>query len=1050
MKTTHSILCLLAIACSLNAKNTLPDWSNLQVIQVNTEKPRATFYSYPSKTVASTFDRDQSPWFQLLNGEWKFDWSVKPEDREIDFYKLGYKDSAWSKIPVPSNWQMEGYGKPLYSNVKYPFPKDAPNIPLDDNSVGSYRKFFDLPEAWIEREIFLNFDGVNSAFYLWVNGRKVGYSQGSRTPAEFNISSFVKSGKNLIAVEVYRWCDGSYLEDQDFWRLAGIFRDVYLTSRGKDRIRDFEVQADMHGAFNLDADLVGEGEISYVLEDSQGNEVLKNGEKQLSNPKLWSGESPNLYTLYIYLKDRDGALLEVIPQKVGFSSSEVQGDVYYFNGVPLKIKGVNRHEHHPKKGQVISRESMLRDIKMFKQFNINAVRNSHYPCMPMWYDLCDQYGIYVIDEANVESHAYGAYDVDNPIATDPKWEQAHLNRFERMMETNKNHASVIIWSLGNEAGAGSNFIKGYRYLKERDPSRPVHYQPGNWYLGEKSMSDFTSQMYAGEDWLAQDGRPTFLCEYSHAMGNSSGNLKEYWHENIYLNQSHAGGCVWDWMDQGVEEEIPDSYKDKVGVGPVKKTFFAYGGWHKQKYSNSGNFCMNGLVAADWKPHPGLYALKYVHRNVHVRVQDLDKNQFIIKNWFDFRNLEELVDCKWQVEVNGEVIKKGVLANLDLEPKKERMIQLPLSSLKKNSEVGEYFLTFIFTTKEGYSPLVKKGHEVSYEQFKLPIQREAVFLDPGEFSQPNYQDSEDKILIVGEDFKMVFDKRAGQLSNWTHRGRSLIQKGPLLDLWRAQTNNDYSPIYNKKKYNKAWREAVSKQQIESIDVEELKGAIRVSVRTQLPSVGSASKVVYTAYGNGELVVDCGLKIDSVKIQKSPHRFGTEFILPADLDSMQWLGKGPVATYSDRNYEKIGLFEGSVDSQWVNYAKPQENGNKVEVRWLAMTNERGAGLLFSALQEPLSVGAKFYSKETMEKSKYSFQMERSDFIYLNLDHKQLGVGGNNSWGATALEKYQLKAHEQEFGYRITPISNKIHLKEALKNCVAPHPVNRMDIEIVSKLD
>ncbi|VGO13120.1 Beta-galactosidase [Pontiella desulfatans] len=526
MRNTKFPLALIPLLCS----TVMAGWQNLDIIQENTEAPHATMMTYPDAASALSFDRTQSPWFKLLNGAWKFKWSASFNDRPRGFQRLKYNDSDWGTIPVPSNWQLHGYGIPIYSNVRYPFEKNPPVIDPAINPVGSYRTTFELPAAWQGRKTLIHFDGVNSCFYLWINGQKVGYSEGSRTPAEFDITEYLKPGRNQLAVQVYRWCDGSYLEDQDFWRLSGIFRDVYLWSVADAHVRDFKIDAALvnnyrDGKLTVSADIVGAEQAQFVLLDKNRKSVAKgvvnNGDPlvlDIPTPLAWSAEQPNLYTALLSL-EKDGKTVEVIPQRVGFRTSEIKGNVFYVNGVKLKLKGVNRHETHPDLGQVPDREAMLRDIRMFKENNINAVRTCHYPNDPAWYDLCDQYGIWVLDEANIETHAFGN-NPKNKLANDPAWAAAHVDRVRRMAERDKNHPSIIIWSYGNEAGGGPNFDACRDYIKANHPERPTHYEGDK--RPDNPSSDFFSRMYANQEWgLNYKGsKPLVLCEYTHAMGNS--------------------------------------------------------------------------------------------------------------------------------------------------------------------------------------------------------------------------------------------------------------------------------------------------------------------------------------------------------------------------------------------------------------------------------------------------------------------------------------------------------------------------------------------------
>lgn len=1042
-----TIFFLLFATCM--ASVSLGGWQDLDVIQVNAQPPHATMMTYPDADSASTMDRGKSPWFQSLNGNWKFNWAANVNDRPLDFYQNGFDDSQWTTIPVPSNWQLHGHGVPIYTNMKYPFAKNAPVVDPAINPVGSYRTHFEIPETWQERKTMIHFAGVNSCFYLWVNGEKVGYSEGSRTPAEFDITEYLKPGQNLLAVEVYRWCDGSYLEDQDFWRLAGIFRDVSLWSIDDAHIRDFKIDASLvndyqDGRMTVTTDIIGADQAKCELIDSEGKLVAKGWAKNgtplvldVPDVKAWSAERPHLYRALLTLSNRE-KIVEVIPTRVGFRTVQIKGNVFYVNGVKLKLKGVNRHETHPDLGQVPDADSMIRDIRMFKENNINAVRTCHYPNDPLWYDLCDQYGIWVLDEANIESHDYGN-NPRNKLANDPAWKETHVDRVRRMAERDKNHPSVIIWSLGNEAGVGPNFDACYQFLHENHPERPVHYE------GEKRKgfpaSDFDSKMYADQNWGKKAGeKPNVLCEYTHAMGNSNGNLAEYWHDTIYQHDNHCGGFVWDWMDQGLRTPVPSSHEANVGMGPVKKHFFAYGGWHENKHGiyHDNNFCMNGLIASDWTPHPGLFAIKHVYRNVQVTPVDLMAGTFTINNWFDTVNLDDVVNGSWVIEESGREIANGDLPALDVPARGEVQVQIDLPRLEPKPG-AEYFLTLRFVAKQAYSELVKSGHELSFDQFKLPLHSPAKRIESSSLPAVKLVQADGKATVSGNDFEVVFDVKSGTLESYSVNGKSLIENTPTLDLWRAYTDNDKAPIQHGT-LGKDWQDAVDQQAMTESKIGILQsGAVRMTVEASLPTVKSVYRMVYTVYGNSVIDVDVMLRISADPKQRYPHRVGTQWQVGNQYNQMNWLGRGPNPTYADRNYERIGLFSGTVDDQWVDYSRPQENGNKVGVRWVSLTNDAGDGLLFTANDEPLSVGAKHYGVKTMESSEYSFQMERSQDILLNIDHRQMGIGGNNSWGMTALKPYLLTDKEYQYSYRIQSISAGETIDEIMGSVVDSEPVD-----------
>lgn len=1002
------------------------EWENQNIIQIGNEKPHVQFHAYPNEALAKTYDRSKSPWYALLNGDWKFNFVEKPGDRPVDFYKNDYDVSKWKTIAVPSNWEMKGYSLPLYTNVTYPFPKNPPFIPHDDNPVGSYRRTFKVSPQWDGRETFLTFDGVNSAYYVWINGIKVGYSQDSRTSVEFNITKMIKPGENQIAVEVYRWCDGSYLEDQDFWRMSGIFRNVYLTSRNKTHIRDFKVNTKLDAAYKnaklkVDfevANVVENSTIAIELFDAAGKIVLnktisaKSPEASFDivNPRKWNAEDPYLYTAIFSLKDQQGKLIESIPQKVGFRQIEIKGKLFLVNGVASKMKGVNRHEFDPDNGQVVSKEGMIRDITLMKKFNINAVRNAHYPDVPEWYDLCDKYGIYLLDEANLETHGFGNRGV-NQLSNDPAWERPYLDRIERMVHANRNHPSIIMWSLGNECSDGPHFVKEHKWIHEVDPSRPVHYQ------GDQSASDVISRFYPEVDWLPESPKPLMTCEYNHAMGNSSGNLQEYW-DLIYANDNHMGGYIWDWMDQGLRTPLPASAKAKIGTGPVKDYFFAYGGWHKQKYSNDANYCQNGLLAADWTPHPGIYAVKYAYRNIHTKAVNLSAGFIEIRNWFDFSNIQKMATGKWEISENGKIIASGAIDDLDIPARTSKQIKLKLPTLPKTS--NERFLTVRFFAKNT-SELVEVGHEIAWDQFLISGAYTPKAIVNSQ--NINVKQSGNKVELKGSDFSVAFDKASGALTSYKVAGKEMVT-GNRLDFWRPITDNDKGGMgkggMGGPLKTNVWRNPNDSLKVSSFSVSDNKKNVVVNISISFPTTGATVNNTYTVYGNG--VIDVNVVYDYSKIEekeRNAHRTGIKWDLSSDLTTMNWYGRGAQETYADRNYETIGLYKSTVDKEWTDYARPQENGYKEEVRWITMTDKAGKGLKFETFGKSFGTGARFYSDDTMEKSAYSWNMDRSAKIFFNTDANQIGVGGRTSWNSEPLMKYQAKDEFYKLNFRISPV-------------------------------
>ncbi len=1017
LNLAYRIAVLSAVFATNSLSASKEEWDDLNVIQLNTEKPHAEMVTFADKASALTFDRSKSPWFKLLNGNWKFKWSKNPSSRPVNFFETGFDDTAWKTIPVPSNWQLHGYGTPIYTNIKYPHPGKPPQAPREYNPVGSYRTTFTLPANWKGRKTHIKFDGVNSAFYLWINGKKVGYSEGSRTPAEFDITKYLKAGENQLSAEVYRWCNGSWFEDQDFWRLAGIFRDVYVWSRDSVSIRDFEVDTDLdenykNAKLDLKVELAGVtsgATVNAQLLDAAGKEVFSkavSGGKlsvDISNPRKWNAEDPYLYKLLLTLS-KGGKTVEVIPWNVGFREVEIKNGIFLINGVASKMKGVNRHEHEADTGHTVSRKAMLRDIKMFKENNINTVRTCHYPNDTYFYHLCDLYGIYVMDECNLESH--GA----RYISGQKEWVPTQMNRIKRMAERDKNYASIIIWSLGNESGAGAGPKAMQAWLHKTHPDRPVHCEHNN------AHADMVSTMYTGPGWNAGKSKPSLICEYTHAMGNSNGNVKEYW-DHIYSNPHHMGGYVWDWADQGLNVPIPAEFKKNIGVGPVKKTAYAYGGWweNAKKIHHKGNFCMNGLVGSDREIKPGLITMKYAYRNIHVTAVDAAAGVFRVKNWFDFTNIKKLAEGKWELLANGKSIANGLVPELDVKAHEEKEFTINMPKFEKKAGV-EYFITFSFVTKEGYSPLVADGHEISWEQFALS--KPAAPAISTTAMGPVEATDGDTILVKAKDLTLRFDKTNAMLTSMMYQGKELIKRGFKPDFWRAMTDND-RPSHHK--FSDARWQTAGLEVIDSKVKQLAADAVRVVFNAKVTGTSGAVQLVYTVYGNAEVDVIMTYKPGS---GKGPQRLGLELLLSKDYENVTYYGRGPNATYQDRKFERFGTFKTTVDDMWVEYSAPQENGNRENTRWVAMTDASGKGLLFVGRPQ-INFGAKHYAQDVIQKAKYSFQMERSDSIHVNIDGFQNGVGGNNSWGHTPMRPYILGNKEMSYSFRMMPVSD---VKEA----------------------
>jgi beta-galactosidase len=1049
---------LLLTAASLGrGAERRPEWDDPAVIRVNAEKARATFTAYPSAPLAR--EGTASPWVVSLDGEWRFHWSPSPAQTPVGFEGTDYDASAWARIRVPSNWQMEGFGMPIYTNIRYPFDVDlqAPRVPREKNPVGSYRTSFELPSVWSGRRVHLSFGGVDSAFFVWVNGRKVGYSEDSRLPAEFDVTSFVKPGANVLAVEVYRWSDGSFLEDQDMFRLSGIFRDVSLWSSGEPHVRDLAVHADLDGAYQdgvlkvkalvNNATAAGaSGTLTLELSDADGTRVAAVQKRPfavraraesavelsipVTRPHQWTAETPYLYGVLLTLEDPTGRVLEAIPSHVGFRKVEIRDGRLLVNGRAILIKGVDRHEHDPDAGHHVSRELMVRDLELMKQHNVNAVRTSHYPNDPAWLDLCDRYGIYLIDEANIETHGFGA-DPRNRIAHDPAWQPAILDRIERMIERDKNHPSVIIWSMGNEAGDGPNFAAAYKRIKELDPSRPVHYEGATAHGGGTS-ADINSFMYPSprsvvEHATERPSMPLLLCEYSHAMGNSSGGLKEYW-DVFYSGTNAQGAFVWDWVDQGIRQPVPSEYQ----ASSDRKTFFAYGGWWENRVGvfNDGNFCMNGLVSADRKPHPGLEAIKYVYRYLHASPVDLAAGRIKVKSWYDFLNPKDLVEGRWRVTADGKPVATGTLPELDLAPREEKELTLALPKLDA-SGTREYLLDISVVLKKDMS-WAPRGHEVAWEQWPLPRATSTAQPAAPGTGALRVVDDGGRVYVSGESFAAVFDRFRGALSSYSYKDTRLLDRGPIPDFWRAATDNDLGggkalfslgggtgPLANLG----VWREAGPSWHVKSVKVDTKSDTtVTVTVDAELPLVGAGYALSYEVHGDGSIVIEGSYRPGTDKRAMMP-RFGMELVASPGLEKMTWYGRGPASTYVDRQFERVSVYSSTVAEEWVDYSRPQENGNKTDVRWVALTNDSGIGLLAEGMPL-LSVAAHHVRKDDIEGASYSFELPRRPETYLNLDLAQMGVGGIDSWSPNAypMEPYRIPSDRPySYKYRLRPLAS-----------------------------
>jgi len=1060
----------LVLSLSLYASQQ-PDWENPDVISKNKESGHCTLMPYQDIESALVGTREASRFHKSLNGKWKFHWSPRPNNRPKEFYKPDYDVSAWDQIPVTSSWQVQGYGIPIYTNVMYPFmPFEKytifddryveeqrplpPYIPHDNNPVGSYRTEFTIPQDWQGREVFIHFDGVKSAFYTWLNGRFIGYSQGSRTPAEFRITDYLLDGSNILAVEVYRWSDGSYLEDQDTWRLSGIYRDVYLYSTPKVHIADFFVITDLDEQYK-DATLMVRprlrnfGKVDVTgwtvqaqLYDAENKPVLAEPAKEsawmvmrawfatqrsrvrydllkahVKNPKKWSAETPNLYTLVLSLVDDAGNIVEAESCKVGFREVEIKDGRLLVNGRAVKLYGVNRHESHPDYGDTIPLEHMERDIILMKQNNINAVRTSHYPDDPKWYDLCDKYGIYVLDETNIETHAVTGY-----LTNHPRWHNAFVDRAIRMVERDKNHPSVIFWSLGNESGCGPNHAAMAGWIHELDPTRYVHYEGAQATPADPPFVDMRSRMYLTIDELEKmavdpaDNRPVIMCEYCYARGNAMGNLQQYW-DVIEKYDRLIGAFIWDWADKALRKF------DSEG-----NMFWAYGGdFGPPGTPSDGTMVCNGIVGPDRKPDPELYEVKKVYQRIRVVPADLAAAKVRIRNTYDFLSLD-FVNIDWELTCEGQTLQRGKLRKLSLPPGRVEQVTIPFEkpSLKPGAE---YWLTITSRLAEDCS-WAKAGYPIAHDQFKLPFDvPPAPAADIDTMPRLKLKESRSAFVVTGRDFALTVGKDSGAIESFKFNGRELVASPLVPNFWRVPTDNDIenhwdhtteTPTGGMPIRLSIWRKAGPNRTVKDVSAERLsRRLVRIVARFVLPAGDSDYTTEYFVYGSGDVIIKSTFVPGSKDLPELP-RFGMQMAVPARYDTMSWYGRGPYETYWDRKSSAdVGLYSGPVEQQIHQYVRPQENGNKTDVRWVALTDQSGVGLMVVGMPL-LYVSAWPYTMDDLEKAKHINELPRRDTITLNLDYKQMGVGGDDGWTPNARPhpEYRLPAKKYSYRFRLRP--------------------------------
>jgi len=1024
------ILALAATAMVANAQ-TFKEWQDPNINQVNRMAMHTHFFGFESEEAAKG-EPEQSANYLSINGQWKFQWQNDAVNYKSDFYRTDYNDASWRTMPVPGCWELNGAGDPIYVNAQYAWAaqegNNPPSVPTTNNHVGYYRHEIEVPAHWKGQQIIAHFGSVSSCFYLWVNGKYVGYSEDSKLEAEFDLTKYVTPGqKALIAMQVFRWCDGTYLEDQDYFRNTGIHRDCWLYAQPKQHIQDIRVTPDLDAQY-LDGTLkvavksTG-GTVDLALFDADGQEVATavakgpSVEMQVKNPHKWSAETPYLYTLRATLKSGN-TIQQVVPVKVGFRKIEVKLAQLLVNGQPILIKGADRHELDPDGGYVVSRARMEQDIKIMKQFNINAVRTCHYPDDSYWYDLCDKYGLYMVAEANVESHGMG-YD-QFTLAERADYHQAHMERNQRNVQRNFNHPAIIFWSLGNEAGYGPNFKDAYDWVKAEDPSRLCQYEGtlhGIWQKKvtiEEAPTDVYCPMYADYrrmELYAKDAsmtRPFIQCEYAHAMGNSEGGFKEYW-DLIRKYPSLQGGFIWDFVDQSVR------WKNKYG-----KQIWAYGGDFNTTDASDGNFCDNGLISPDRVPNPHMYEVGYYYQSIWTSLNE--HRQLKVYNENFFRDLSDII-LEVSVVRNGEVENVIYWTNFNVTPQQTAVLPIDLSGIKTD-DGAEYFLNVAYKLKHR-DGLLPAGHVVAKQQLLLASGQ--LKAESGKLKVDNEKltvtQGRDRWTVSGQNLMLAFNKYNGWLSEYEVKGLQLLADGAQLtpNFWRAPTDNDFGAGLQRK--FRAWHQPEMK--LKEFKPEVTDTVVVIKAQYEMPGVASVLDMTYTIYSDGTLQVNEKLTTNPDAEVSEMFRFGMQMPMPEQFEKLSYYGRGPVETYSDRkDSEFIGLYHSTVTEQFYPYIRPQENGNHVDLRWLELTTPAGRGIRVSSSVAPFSASALHYTIESLDEGENKHNMHSPDvdpspLTNLLIDQKQLGLGCVNSWGAWPIRQYRVLYENKEFNFTITPL-------------------------------
>lgn len=1031
--------CACLAVLSAEAQKDKPWWLDPEVNEVNTMAPRAAFFAYETENLAKADQKARSERYLSLEGKWKFNFSKDHDKAPRDFYSLKYDDSQWTDFPVPGILELNGYGDAIYSNNGYPwrtqFRPEPPFVEERNNYTGSYRKVVTVPADWKGERIYLHVGSATSNLMVWVNGKFVGYSEDSKVSAEFDLTKYLTPGKeNLIAMQVMRWCDGSYLEDQDFWRFTGIAREVYLYARPQAHIADLFITPDLvnnyqDGTLEVKLNAVGaKGEtVMFSLKDKEGKEVAAqtakvggNGEVKVNfdikNPLKWTAETPNLYTLYTTLMDGK-QVAEVVPQRVGFRKVEIKNAQVLVNGQPVLFKGANRHELDPVTGYVVSMDRMLEDIRVMKELNINAVRTCHYPNDPRWYELCDIYGIYMVAEANIESHGMGYGD--KTLAKEPTYEKAHLERNESNIKIYKNHPSIIFWSVGNEAGYGPNFEKAYDLVKAYDPSRPCQYEQA----GQNGKTDIFCPMYydyGGCDRYSQgdNPRPLIQCEYAHAMGNSMGGFKEYW-DMVRKYPKYQGGFIWDFVDQGLR------VKNKQG-----KTIYAYGGNFGRYPTSDHNFNCNGIINPDRKPNPHANEVRYYYQNIWATAKDLKAGEVEVYNENFFKSLDD-VELQWTLESEGKVLANGRNA-LDIPAQQKRVVKLDGYSLPADVK-GEVVLNLDFVLKKA-EPMLDAGYAVAREQFVVnpytfPTMESVLAVTSGKYDTRKVE-KEEKVAWVtlsAGNTSVTFNHWNGWIDYLDVDGKPMLEEGYAItpDFWRAPTDNDYGAGTQRKLH--AWKNPEMKMKSFKVVENEGKAEKGVEVVYDMPSVEATLTMTYTLTPAGELVVNEAMTVNKdAKHKPELMRYGMQLVMPKAYNMLTYYGKGPGENYIDRNNgDRLGVYDAKVADQYWGYVRPQESGNKTEVRYWQVKDENGKGLEFYSFA-PMECSTLNYLASDLDDGwdknahqSHSGDLTPRDFSVVKLAARQRGLACVNSWGAIPLEQYRMPYQDYSFTYVIRPL-------------------------------